>query len=138
MTFTNQQQNLTEFILHVFHSKDVFNIFEASHAACRLLCSNDSNSQRTACCRLPGGRTQCAKWSAAMTVGFHKPPAPCTVGRYFFLRKGHLIARIGADAKWGVINRQISYQIKNIYPKNILYNPLHHWTFLDIRMSELF
>ena len=56
----------------------------------------------------------------------------------FFFWKGHLITRIGADAKWGVIDRQISYQIKNLYPKNILYNPLHHWTFLDIRMSELF
>ena len=82
--------------------------------------------------------TQCAKWSAAMTVGFYRPPAPCTVGRFVFFWKGHLITRIGADAKWGVIDRQISYQIKNLYPKNILYNPLHHWTFLDIRMSELF
>ena len=26
-------------------------------------------------------------------------------------------------------------KLRNIYPKNILYNPLHHWTFLDIRMS---
>ena len=56
---------------------------------------------------------------------------------FFFERKGHLKALdIGhEDAKWGVIKSQISYQIKNIYPKNILYNPLHHWTFLHIRMS---
>ena len=137
MTFTNQQQNLTEFILHVFHSKDVFNILR--HLILRVVCYAPMTAIPK---ELPVDRrveeTQCAKWSAAMTVGFYRPPAPCTVRRFVLLRKGHLIARIGEDAKWGVINRQTSYQIKNLYPRNILYNPLHHWTFLDIRMSEFF
>ena len=82
--------------------------------------------------------TEFAKWSAAMTVGFTDLQHRARLEGFFFLRKGHLIARIGEDAKWGGINRQISYQIKNLYPNHILYNPLHHWTFLDIRMSELF
>ena len=57
--------------------------------------------------------TQWARWSASMTAGFHTPPQ-CTVGK-FFERKWHLIASdIGhEDAKWGVINSQISYQIRN-------------------------
>ena len=143
MTFTNQQQNRKEFMEQIyvsFHSKDVSGFVWFSTSFVYTPMATSIPKQLPACWP-SGGRNpirqvvscnDCRILQTSSTVHGWKD---C-----FFLRKGHLIASdIGhEDAKWGVINRQTSYQIKNIYPKNILYNPLHHWTFLDIRMSKLF
>ena len=83
-----------------------------------------------------------------MTVGWQKPNGPggqlqwlldftdlhsARLESFFERKKGHLIASdIGhEDAKWGLINSQISYQIRNLQKNNFR----HHWTFLHIRMS---
>ena len=72
--------------------------------------------------------TQCAKWSAAMTVGFYRPPAPCTVGRFFFKKGASHSLGCNDGSKCDVCNGQISFQIGTF--KN---QSRHDWTSLDIK-----